>query len=240
MKSTRAFSLIELLVVIAVIGILAALALPSLRRARQTANNAICINNLRQFGMGAQMYWSDFDHRPFPYKAGATNNGDLYWFGWIERGSEGARAFDAKQGLLHAYVKDGIRICPQLDYALADFKLKASGAAYGYGYNLHLSPAPHQPKLNIVDIKRPENIALFADAAQVNTFQAPASPEHPMLEEFYYVNASEPTTHFRHGKLAEVVFIDGHVQSERPAKDSLDVRLPNANVARLPEEKLAP
>lgn len=240
MKIARAFTLIELLVVIAIIGVLAALSLPSLRRARQAANNAVCINNLRQLGMGAQMYWTDFDQKPFPYKAGATNNGDIYWFGWIERGAEGQRQFDSKQGALYPYVRDGIRVCPQLDYSLAEFKLKARGAAYGYGYNLHLSPAPNQPKLKIIDIKRPASIALFADAAQINTFQAPASPENPMLEEFYYINANEQTTHFRHSKFAEVVFIDGHVNGERPAEGSLDARLPNANVARLPEASLVP
>ena len=33
----------------------------------------------------------------------------------------------------------GVELCPALPYHLAGFKLKAAGAAYGYGYNLHLS-----------------------------------------------------------------------------------------------------
>ena len=37
------------------------------------------------------------------------------------------------------------------------------------------------------EFKRPTETTLFADAAQVNDFQSPASPANPMLEEWYYV-----------------------------------------------------
>jgi len=236
----RAFTLIELLVVIAIIGILTGLALPALRNARASANNATCINNLRQLGLGAQLYWSDFDHNPFSYKVGSTNNGDLYWFGWIERGAEGQRRFDAQQSLLYPYVRDGVRTCPQLNYALAEFKLKAKGASYGYGYNIHLSPTPAAPKIKMNTLARPESLALFADAAQVNIFQPPASPERPMLEEFYYISANEPTVHFRHAAGAVVNFCDGHVASQRPASDTLDRRLPHVKIGQLPRGSLLP
>jgi prepilin-type processing-associated H-X9-DG protein len=133
-----------------------------------------------------------------------------------------------------------VEICPSLNYTSGNFKPKAKGAAHGYGYNLHLSTPLGKPSINIFKLKRPSEITLLADSAQVNTFQAPASPDNPMLEEFYYVtnSVSEATAHFRHRKRANVVFCDGHVGLEKYVSGSINSKLPNDFVGRLRAEIL--
>ena len=240
MREGRAFTVVELLVVVAVMAILASLFFPALNRSREASRQTVCMNNLRQLGIAAQMYWDENEELAWRYRRGVRDNGDVYWFGWLERGAEGARSFDRKAGALYPYLAGkGVEVCPSMKYHFAKFKLKATGAAYGYGYNINLAAPMTREPFKITRLRVPGQTALLADAAQVNTFQPPASEENPMLEEFYYVSANEATTHFRHGgRRCEAVLCDGHVESMGMRKGSRDERMPGQEVGELDEKWL--
>ena len=74
-KKKKSFTLIELLVVIAIIAILAAMLMPALQQARDTAKGSTCASNMKQLGVAEALYQADFIWM-VPSRAGKS---DLTW-----------------------------------------------------------------------------------------------------------------------------------------------------------------
>jgi prepilin-type N-terminal cleavage/methylation domain-containing protein/prepilin-type processing-associated H-X9-DG protein len=137
-ESITAFTLLELLLVIAVIGILAAMLLPALNRAKIAADNTVCRNNLHQYALALQQYVDDFSYYPTAGYNETNRTPDLsneIW--WHMRLEPYTRTKWTLWSPVIAATTDGgqprprtIQDCPS--YAKFRSDLAPWGGAYGY------------------------------------------------------------------------------------------------------------
>jgi prepilin-type N-terminal cleavage/methylation domain-containing protein len=99
-RCQRAFTLVELLVVIAIIGILAAMLLPALNKAKNSAGKATDLNNLRQIMVALNVYASD-NHDVMPSANWDNGGGDLPgWLYTCDPAASGPAHYDLQKGQL--------------------------------------------------------------------------------------------------------------------------------------------
>ena len=230
----KGFTLIELLVVIAIIGILAAILLPALSRARQKALSVQCVNNLRQLFLANTMYAGENSGHYCPAAPDILDGfgGRVRWHG-VRPTPDANSEFDPKQGPLSEYLPDArVKECP----VFSEFRRRGdapnafeSGTG-GYGYNRsYIGGTEYRSGTNTyVDttldsaVADPAQTIMFADAAlaqdgyviEYSFIEPPlfVTPEHPHGEPDW--GYASPSIHFRHDGRANILWCDGHITSE--------------------------
>lgn len=125
LSRTRAFTLVEILVVIGIIAILIGILLPSLSKARKSAEAAVCMSNLRQLALGVYNYAVDNKGVSVPSSMslgkyiinGVEGRGTVYWNGeqFTPTGSS-ITSVVYERGFLYRYLgkSDKVLDCPTL------------------------------------------------------------------------------------------------------------------------------
>jgi prepilin-type N-terminal cleavage/methylation domain-containing protein/prepilin-type processing-associated H-X9-DG protein len=203
MKRQRAFTLIELLVVIAIIAILAAILFPVFAQAREKARAASCLSNMKQVGLGLDMYATDYDDTFPPSPASLANFGDPQVYS----------RFPNFLGSLLPYTKNrSIFHCPSAIYnvpyaptlqkptELSDTNYLGNGAVMGRS-------------LAVVD--RPSDIIYLQEHTwRVNhAHLRPASLDKgKTYQAWHYISPVGEGYSNLHSEGGNVVFVDGHAK----------------------------
>ena len=222
-RGQTGFTLVELLVVIGIIALLIALLLPALGRARESANQVVCLSNLRQLGMSFVMYANQNQGRfpgASPQTSGTAQMRPWDWIYW-----QSGR--DPKDSAIVPYIGDfqeRVFRCPSDDVSNRGRDLgPKSGGFYRYSYvmNAYFSEYvnPADAEFKIAAVRRASEKVMLVEESNYTlddgNFDAGTPyPYHNLLSTRHdrgpmtsdAVNIQIPNPEFR----GNAVMVDGH------------------------------
>jgi prepilin-type N-terminal cleavage/methylation domain-containing protein/prepilin-type processing-associated H-X9-DG protein len=227
------FSMIELLTTVAIVGILAAVLLPALSRAKSQAQSAACKNRLHQMGMALQLYVHDNEDM-YPHYLGPGGNaygdstpdrgnakGLVYWSSklspyYMSIWTNTAYHCPGYKGMIRGPYKDLINRLGSYAYNASGVRARRSDNAWGIGpiSFWKKTPTTYVSAVSVADVKVPSEMLAMGDS--VTKVKFAGGNDHWQCGEYWSSEVATRPYALRHGKSYNVLFCDGHVAEMLP------------------------